>query len=387
MNEIELSKKLIAFETVTPQDNGITDFISNFLAKEVGFAEIIIKNFTDVNEKAKDTLNLYASLFKHTSKKNNFCFAGHLDVVPAGKEYLWKFPPFEPTIEDGVLYGRGASDMKTAVASFIIATKEFLNENQGFDKGNISILLTCDEEGNALNGTPKMLKFISEMGITLNHVLVGEPTSEETVGDTIKNGRRGSISFTLTIEGKQGHIAYPALAKNPIHELVKLASILSDYTLDEGCEGFLPSSLQIVKLSPEFGADNVIPASASCFFNIRFNSLHTGSSIKEKISEIIKQNTEFKFKLTSFLSGEAFLTVDEKFAIIVQKSIKEVAEVEAKLSTSGGTSDARFIKNYASVLELGMPSSTAHQIDESVKVSEITTLKNIYKKILHNYFT
>lgn len=386
MKEVELSKKLISFKTVTPEDAGIINFISNLLQKELNFKEVIIKKFTDANEKAKDTLNMYASLFKPTPESKNFCFAGHVDVVPEGKEYLWKFPPFEPTIEDGILYGRGASDMKTAIASFIIAVQEFLEERKNFNKGNISILLTCDEEGDAINGTQKMLKFIESINIKLNHVLVGEPTSEVKVGDVTKNGRRGSVSFTLTVEGKQGHIAYPHLATNPVHEVIKLAGVLSSLKLDEGAEGFLPSSLQIVRLSPEYGADNVIPNFSSCFFNIRFNSLHTGESLKKYITNIIQQNTNLKFKLNTVISGEAFLTKDEKFENIVKKSIKEITNINSHLSTSGGTSDARFIKNYANVLELGMLNKTAHQIDESVSTSDITTLKNIYKQILHNYF-
>lgn len=385
MNEIELSKKLISFKSVTPNDDGIIDFISTIIKNDLKFEEVIVKKFTDINEKAKDTFNIYASLFK-THKGNNFCFAGHLDVVPEGKEYLWKFPPFEPIVEDGILYGRGASDMKTAIASFVVALQEFLKENKEFNAGNISMLLTCDEEGDGINGTGKMLKYITEKNITLNHVLVGEPTSEEVVGDVIKNGRRGSAGFTLVIHGKQGHVAYPSLALNPVHELIRLANILTQLKLDDGNESFPASSLQIVKLSPEYGAENVIPESASCFFNIRFNNLFTGEKLKEKIVKIIEENTSFKFSLSCNISGEAFLNKDEEFESIVQSAIQKVCGIKPKLSTTGGTSDARFIVNYASVLECGIQNSTAHKIDENVNTSDITKLKNIYKQILYNYF-
>ena len=380
----ELAIKLISFNTISPNDDGIMDFIQNLLTK-IGFEYSIIKKFTDINEEAKDTLNLYSSLFKQNSGKN-LCFAGHVDVVPAGKEFLWKYPPFEPVIEDGVLYGRGASDMKSAIACFIIAVNEFLEENKNWNKGNISLLLTGDEEDNAINGTQKMLKEIDKLGIKLDAVLVGEPTSENTVGDTIKLGRRGSISFNLEVEGVQGHIAYPHLAKNPVHELAKIMHELANLKLDEGTENFSPSSLQIVKLNCENTASNVIPKTASCFFNIRFNNLHNGTDLARFIHNFIASKTNFNFKISNNISGEAFLTESGEFANCVKNAVLEVCNFEPKFSTSGGTSDARFIKDYAPVLELGVLNKTAHKIDENVPIQDMEKLKNIYKKILCNYF-
>jgi succinyl-diaminopimelate desuccinylase len=377
----ELAMKLISIKTVSPEDNGIMFFIEQIL-REIGFENIMIKKFSDIDNSAQDTLNLYASLKKDNTIKN-LCFAGHVDVVPAGKEYLWKFPPFEPTIEDGVLYGRGASDMKCAIASFIIAVKECLEED--LTKTNISLLLTGDEEANAINGTKKMLLEIAKQGVKLDGVIVGEPTSEEKLGDTIKIGRRGSISFNLEIEGVGGHIAYPHLAKNPVHEISKIVNLLCNLKLDEGNESFNPSSIQVVKLEVLNNAENVIPQTASCFFNIRFNNIHTSEKLKNYIEDFIKKNTDFKFRLKSRVSGEAFLTSKEELAHLTFNAVKDVCGFEPKFSTTGGTSDARFIKEYAPVVELGVLNKTAHKVDECVPLQDIIKLKDIYKKLIENW--
>jgi succinyl-diaminopimelate desuccinylase len=379
MTLTDLTKKLLSFKTITPKDEGIMCFIEDVL-QNINFKFFIIKEFTDTNEIAKNTLNLYASLFKGGIGKN-FTFAGHVDVVPAGDESLWKYPPFEPTIEDGVLYGRGVVDMKGAIAAFIIGAKEFLEENPNWNKGNISLLLTGDEESDAINGTQKMLKYITEQGIKLDAVLVGEPTSEENIGDTIKIGRRGSVSFTLEVMGIEGHIAYPNLALNPVHEMARLITKLADLKLDEGTAEFSSSSLQVVQISSPNKASNVIPKNATAFFNIRFNNLHTGNSLAEYINKFISQNTKFKFKLSHRINGEAFLNQNSELINIVKTST-----INSKLSTSGGTSDARFIKDYSQVVELGLLNKTAHKTDENATLEEIETLKNIYKKILYNFF-
>jgi succinyl-diaminopimelate desuccinylase len=384
MNSIELTKKLISFKSVTPEDDGIMKFISETL-QGLNFKKILVKSFSDINENAKDTLNLYASLFEETSG-NNLCFAGHVDVVPAGKEYLWKYGPFEPVVEDGILYGRGASDMKAAIAAFITAVSEFLEENKGFKKGNISFLLTGDEEGNAINGTAKMLKHINGLGIKIDDCIVGEPTSEVKIGDIIKIGRRGSISFNLTINGVGGHIAYPAFTKNPITELAKVIVALKAEKFDNGTEFFERSNLEVVKVLVENEATNVVPEAASCFFNIRFNNLHTSEALVKKVHEIISKATDFSFKISHYSSGESFLNEKAEIADVTLNAVKEICGFEASFSTSGGTSDARFIKNYAQVVELGMRNKTAHKIDENVGIEEIETLKNIYKKILYKYF-
>ena len=384
MNATELTKKLISFKTVSPEDNGVMEFVSGVL-KELNFEQILVKNFTDINEKAKDTLNLYASLFKEKRGKN-LCFAGHVDVVHEGKEYLWKYNPFEAVIEDGVLYGRGACDMKAAIGCFLAAVKEFLEENKGFNEGNISFLLTGDEESNAINGTQKMLKHIESLGIKIDDCIVGEPTSESTLGDTIKIGRRGSMACNLSITGVMGHIAYPQFAKNPITELAKVIVALKAEKLDEGNEFFAPSNLEVVKILVENNAENVIPESASCFFNIRFNNIHTSLKLYEKVNEIIKKTTDFNFKLSHSVSGESFINAKSNISNILFSAVKEVCGLESNFSTSGGTSDARFIKNYCNVAELGMLNKTAHKIDENVSVSEIETLTKIYKNAISKYF-
>jgi succinyl-diaminopimelate desuccinylase len=377
----DLAMKLISFKTVSPEDNGVMEFLEGIL-QDIGFKNILIQKFTDIDETAKDTLNMYASLHSDVNLKN-LCFAGHVDVVPAGKEYLWKFPPFEPAIEDGILYGRGASDMKCAIACFIFALKEALEE--GLVRGNISLLLTGDEEANAINGTKKMLYEITKRGIKMDAVIVGEPTSEERLGDVIKIGRRGSISFNLELEGVEGHIAYPHLAKNPVHEIGKLINLLSNLKLDDGNDFFAPSSLQVVKLEVANNAENVIPKTASCFFNIRFNNIHTPENLKKYIQDFIAKNTDFKFKLQVRISGDAFLTPKGEFADLVFNAVKEVCQFEPKFSTSGGTSDARFIKDYAPVVELGVLNKTAHKTDECVSIEDMIKLKDIYKKLIVNW--
>lgn len=397
MDALYLAKKLISFESVTPNDGGVLEFISNALT-EIGFEEVLVKEFSDINKKAKNTLNLYAQVFRTSSKSDdlgevlrgengrNLCFAGHVDVVPPGKEYLWRFSPFEPTVEDGILYGRGASDMKAAIACFIAATNLFLKENKGWNNGNISILLTADEEGDAINGTSKMLKYISSLGYKMDDVIVGEPTSEKTLADTIKIGRRGSISFNLEIIGVEGHIAYPHLAQNPITELAKVIVLLKGLKLDDGTEFFQSSNLEVVKIGPEENASNVIPGSATCFFNIRYNNLHKGEDLAKQIRDLIGGGCSMKFRLSYDISGESFLSEKTELADIAFKCARKIKGFDPNFSTSGGTSDARFIKDYTNVIELGMLNNTAHKIDECVKLADIEELTEIYKKIIETYF-
>lgn len=384
MEVLELAKKLIAFKTVTPENNGIMEFIQEFLLQN-SFETVIIKEFSDINPKAKNTFNLYASRFKNCKDKN-LCFAGHVDVVPEGKESLWKFPPFSPVIEDDILYGRGASDMKCAIAAFLYASFLFFKENPDFKGGNVSILLTGDEEDNGINGTIKMLKFLHKESVKIDDVILGEPTSEKLLGDTIKIGRRGSVSFFLEIFGIQGHIAYPDFAKNPIKSLSKVINALLSLRLDEGTPHFQSSNLEIIKVGPEQGANNIIPASATCFFNIRFNNIHTGASLVEKIRNLLQEVCDLKFKLTPYINGESFLNEKVALSSIAMEAVKEISGIDSKFSTSGGTSDARFIKEYARVIELGMLNATAHKVDENCPVADIISLSKIYNKILEKYF-
>jgi succinyl-diaminopimelate desuccinylase len=368
--EIELAKELIKFPSITPIDAGIIDFLVSYLTP-IGFkCEKLV--FGEVT-------NLYA---RFGEDDPNFCFAGHTDVVPAGDN--WTYDPFTPTIVDGMLYGRGASDMKAALAASIIATSEFI-QNNNF-KGSISFLITGDEEGPAKNGTAKVLEHLKEKGETLSACIVGEPTCAENFGDIIKYGRRGSISFSLTINGTQGHVAYPSLAENPINSLIKILAELKSHNLDDGNEDFDPSNLEITDITVGNKADNVIPAQAKAKINIRFNNLHTSESLTKFVENICEKYSK-NFILEAKHGAESF--INSKNSDVLKHLSKAVAVVTGNspsLSTTGGTSDARFIKDFCQVAEFGLLNKTAHHKDEHVAIADITTLKEIYLKFLKLYF-
>ena len=380
MNEIELTKSLINFQSVTPKNDGILDFLENQLSA-VGFNCKRYK-FSDTN--TPDVDNLYA---KYGKDNPNFCFGGHTDVVPVGDKLAWSFDPFEGIENNGKIYGRGSSDMKSAIAAFICAAKEFIDNNKF--KGSISLLITNDEEGPALNGTKKVLEKIYSEGEKIASCLVGEPTSPKNIGEMIKIGRRGSLMVTIKIIGKQGHVAYPQWNSNPIDPLNKIIYELNSLELDEGSNEFPPSNIEFVNIGSSEGATNVVPNNASGQLNIRFNTHHTSSSLNKMISEIVEKhtkNSDYEANIESYCTAEPFLTERGDFTNIIKKSVDEVTGRKSDFSTTGGTSDARFFKDYCEVVEFGLVGESAHQIDENVKVEDISTLKNIYKTILKNYF-
>ena len=376
ISELKLAKDLIRKPSITPKDAGAINLLAKNL-KSIGFNCKII-NFKNIK-------NLYAKLGKSSP---NFCYAGHTDVVPPGNVKKWTTNPFKPIVRNNKLIGRGANDMKASIACFVAAVSRFKNENKNF-KGSISLLITGDEEGIAVNGTKRLIKYLKRKREKINFCIVGEPTNPNKLGEMIKIGRRGSLTGRLTIIGSQGHVAYPHRANNPSNTLIKILKKIKDLKLDKGTKNFQPSNLEVTKINIDNHADNVIPGSADAVFNIRFNDKHTSSSLKSKLNKIFKAVTKAnksKFKITYEVSGEAFLTKPNKTTYMVQNIVKKVTGLKPKLSTSGGTSDARFIKNIAPCLEFGLVGKTMHKIDESVSVSDLKKLTKIYKNILVSYF-
>ena len=367
---ISLAQKLIQFPSITPIDAGIVDFLCNYLAPYGFVCQKLV--FGDVT-------NLYA---RYGESEPNFCFAGHTDVVPTGDN--WSINPFAAIIKNGMLYGRGASDMKAALAAFMTASLEFI-ENNKF-KGSISFLITGDEEGIAENGTVKVLEYLKQNNETLSACIVGEPTCSNIFGDIVKYGRRGSISFKLTVIGKQGHVAYPELADNPIDALIKILSDLKSHVLDNGNEDFDPSNLEITDVTVGNSTGNVIPGKARATFNIRFNNLHSADSLKKLVQDICDKHSK-NFILEEKYGAESFVNPkDSKVIKSLSDAINKVVGFQPVLSTTGGTSDARFIKNFCQVAEFGLINKTAHHVDEHVSCSDIDKLKAVYLEFLKQYF-
>ena len=376
ISELKLAKDLIRKPSITPKDAGAINLLAKNL-RSIGFKCRII-NFKNIK-------NLYAKLGKSSP---NFCYAGHTDVVPPGNIKNWTTNPFKPIVRNNKLIGRGANDMKASIACFVAAVSRFKNENKNF-KGSISLLITGDEEGIAVNGTKRLIKYLKRKREKINFCIVGEPTNPNKLGEMIKIGRRGSLTGRLTIIGSQGHVAYPHRANNPSSTLIKILKKIKDLKLDKGTKNFQPSNLEVTKINIDNHADNVIPGSAEAVFNIRFNDKHSSSSLKSKLNKIFKAVTKAnksRFKITYEVSGEAFLTKPNKTTYMVQNIVKKVTGLKPKLSTSGGTSDARFIKNIAPCLEFGLVGKTMHKIDESVSVSDLKKLTKIYENILVSYF-
>lgn len=367
---LALAQALIRRPSVTPADAGALDVLEAVL-KELGFATHRLP-FGDVD-------NLYARL---GSEAPHFCFAGHTDVVPAGEG--WNTDPFAATVQDGLLYGRGAADMKSAIAAFVAAVSR-----TGAPKGSISLLITGDEEGAAINGTVKMLGWLKARGEKIDHCVVGEPTSVARAGDTLKIGRRGSINFRLAVTGVQGHVGYPHKAKNPIPALAELVTQLATHKLDKGTEHFDPSTLAFTTLDVGNPTTNVIPGEARAGFNIRFNDRHTPDSlinwVKDRAQQVAQQSG-CEITVTSQTSGVSFLTAPGKFTQLVSDTVAGITGQAPILSTSGGTSDARFIKDICPVVELGLAGATMHKADECVPVDEIAALTDIYAALLAAYF-
>jgi|TARA_A100001015_G_scaffold150161_1_gene166564 succinyl-diaminopimelate desuccinylase len=381
INELQLAKELIKFPTVTPIDAGIMKFLEKKL-KTLGFKTKILE-FKEKN--SKPVKNLYARL---GNKGPNFCYAGHLDVVPAGNLKDWTVNPFKPSIKKGFLIGRGANDMKSSVAAFVSAVSNFISKGRKFN-GSISLLITGDEEGVAINGTKKVVEYLRKKKEKIDFCLVGEPTNPNKLGEMIKIGRRGSMTGKLTIIGIQGHVAYPDRANNPSTALVQILKELKEIKFDNGTKDFQPTNLEITKINIDNFADNVIPGSANAKFNIRFNNKHSSNSIKKKIDKIIKRiskKNKSKFNIDYSVSGEAFLTKPNDTTYMIRDEIKKITKIKPKLSTTGGTSDARFIRKIAPCLEFGLVGKTMHKVDEAVSLSDLKKLTLIYSNILKNYF-
>ena len=381
INELQLAKELIRFPSVTPVDAGVMSFLEKKL-KQLGFKTKVLE-FREKN--SKPVKNLYARL---GNKSPNFCYAGHLDVVPAGNLKDWTVNPFKPSIKKGHLIGRGANDMKSSIAAFVAAISNFI-ENYSDFKGSISLLITGDEEGVAINGTKKVVKYLKKRKEKIDFCLVGEPTNPSKLGEMIKIGRRGSMNGRLTITGVQGHVAYPHRANNPSTALVQILKEIKDIKFDQGTKDFQATNLEITKININNTADNVIPGFATATFNIRFNNKHSSTSLKSKVNKVIKKisaKNKSKYKIEYSVSGEAFLTNPNKTTFMIQDIIKKITKIKPKLSTTGGTSDARFIRNIAPCLEFGLVGKTMHKVDEAVSLSDLKKLTLIYLNILKNYF-
>ena len=380
-NEIELAKELIKFPSITPVDAGVMKFLEKNL-KKLGFETKIIE-FKEKN--FKPVKNLYARI---GNKGPNFCYAGHLDVVPPGNIKDWTINPFKPSIKKGHLIGRGANDMKSSIAAFVSAVSIFINKNNKF-KGSISLLITGDEEGDAINGTKKVVDYLKKKKEKINFCLVGEPTNPNRLGEMIKIGRRGSLTGKLTIHGVQGHVAYPHRAKNPSTIMVNVLKELKDIKFDKGTKDFQPTNLEVTRININNNADNVIPGSAEATFNIRFNNIHSSNSIKKRLNKIfrkISKKSKSNYKVEYRVSGEAFLTKPNTTTFMIQNIIKKITKIKPKLSTTGGTSDLRFIRKLSPGLEFGLVGKTMHKVDEAVSIADLKKLTKIYSEILINYF-
>ena len=381
LNELQLAKELIKFPSITPVDAGVMNFLEKKL-KKLGFKTKILE-FKEKNY--KPVKNLYARL---GTKGPNFCYAGHLDVVPPGNFKDWTINPFKPSIKKGHLIGRGANDMKSSIASFVSAVSKFLNKNKKFN-GSISLLITGDEEGDAVNGTKKVVEYLKKKKEKIDFCLVGEPTNPNYLGEMIKIGRRGSITGKLKIIGEMTHVAYPHRGNNPSTTLVKILNEIKNYRFDKGNKHFQPTNLEVTKIIINNNADNVIPGIAEASFNIRFNNIHSSLSIKTKLNKIfskICKKNKSKYEIKYKVSGEAFLSKPDKTTFMIQKIIKKLTKIKPKLSTTGGTSDLRFIRKISPGLEFGLVGKTMHKVDEAVSLKDLRNLTKIYQNILQDFF-
>jgi len=376
---LELARALIRCESVTPADGGALDTLQAAL-ESLGFRCWRLP-FSEPG--TPDVDNLYARLGEGAP---NFCFAGHTDVVPVGDADAWTQPPFAAEVVDGRLQGRGAADMKGAIAAFVAGTARYLEASGSAPSGSISLLITGDEEGPSINGTRKVLGWMAENGETLDACIVGEPTNPEALGDMVKIGRRGSLNAKLTVSGTQGHAAYPHLADNPVPRLIAMLHWISTAILDEGTDHFQPSNIEVTSVDVGNPATNVIPAEARALFNIRFNDLHTSDSLINWLREGL-DTVGGDYTLSTHVTGEAFLTPPGPFSEMIVESVRDATGRTPELSTTGGTSDARFIKDYCPVAEFGLAGKTMHKVDEGVPVSDLEALAEIYRGILARYFT
>lgn len=377
-NPVYVLQELIKRPSVTPNEAGVLDLVQE-ITENLGFTTQRIE-FQDPD--SYDVENLYGSI--GTGKPHLVC-TGHLDVVPTDHEELWKYPPFSATIADGQLYGRGAVDMKGGVACMLAAIARYVEKKPEF--GKISIALTCDEEGLSINGFRKLTKWAQETQQNWDAAINAEPTNPDKVGTTIKVGRRGSLSGNLTVFGTAGHVAYPHLSQNPVPILLELTQKLLNSPLDNGTANFAPSNLEITSIDVGNTARNVIPAQATAQFNIRFNDSWSSDTLKAEIQNRLNTNNDYRYELEWVpYPAEAFSTSNPQLFELMAESIKDVTNITAKASTDGGSSDARFIKDYCPVVEFGLVGATMHQVDERVDLTDLETLTCIFEKFLEKYF-
>ncbi len=380
---VELTRALIACESITPHEGGALGVLESVLS-QAGF---ICHRLPFSAPGTPDIDNLYA---RTGDGAPHLMFAGHTDVVPAGDLTAWKHPPFAGVVENGVLYGRGTSDMKGGIGCFVAAALSFLDERGGKPPGTISFLITGDEEGPAINGTKKVLDWMRAHGERPDHCLLGEPSSPDMLGQAIKIGRRGSLNAMLTISGKQGHVAYPTRALNPVPVMASVLAALKAEPLDSGSAHFEASNLEVTSVDVGNPTDNVIPAKITARFNIRFNDNHSAESLKRALEDRIArvvEGTGATHELAFYLSGESFVTDGGPLVELLRSSVYDVLGVTPELSTSGGTSDARFIKDVCPVVEFGLTAATIHQVDEHAPVADLENLTAIYRRFLDRYFS
>jgi len=383
LDTLELTRALIRCPSVTPAEAGSLDLLQGVLG-DLGFA---CHRLPFAEDDSPEVDNLYARL---GDSGPNLCFAGHTDVVPVGDPADWSVDPFAAEVRDGTLYGRGAVDMKGSIAAYIAALSGFLAEG-GKPKGSLSLLITCDEEGDAINGTRKVLRWMREHGETLDACLVGEPTSNQRLGDMVKIGRRGSMNIVLSVAGTQGHTAYPHLADNPMHHMARMLAALVTESLDQGNAYFPPSSLQITSVDVGNPATNVIPAKATARVNLRFNDLYSSETVEQwlrrHLDSAIDQTDGATYEMAVRVSGESFLCPPGPWSDLVSAAVAEVTGQSPELGTTGGTSDARFIKDHCAIAELGLLNATAHKVDEHVSLDDLTRLTAIYRALLERHAT
>ncbi|WP_163937279.1 succinyl-diaminopimelate desuccinylase [Paraferrimonas sp. SM1919] len=366
---LDLTIDLISRKSVTPVDEGCQPLMAKRL-EAVGF--------TNEEMVFEDTTNMWA---RRGTEAPVFCFAGHTDVVPSGDESAWTFPPFEPTIKDGYLYGRGAADMKGSLAAMVVATERFVN-NHPDHKGSIAFLITSDEEGPFINGTTRVIDTLEARNEKITWALVGEPSSTLQVGDVVKNGRRGSLTGNLTVKGIQGHVAYPHLAKNPVHECALALAEMANEHWDEGNKFFPATSFQIANINAGTGASNVIPGTCEVQFNFRYSTESTAEGLIERVIAILDKH-QLDYDINWVFNGLPFLTGEGHLLSSTVEAIKEVTGVDCDPQTTGGTSDGRFIApTGAQVIELGPVNATIHKVDECVKVDDLELLAQCYERLL-----
>lgn len=374
---VEIAKKLIQFPSVTPEDKGCQDYLKSIL-KSLGF-EIFDLPF----EGRGGTYSVENFFARKGISSPHICFAGHTDVVPAGDESAWSVPPFAGEVKDGKLIGRGSSDMKGQIAAFVAATQNYLSENPDF-KGSISFLITGDEEAEAINGTERVLEWMAENNHIPDVCLVGEPSNPDHMGQEVKIGRRGSLSGTLTVQGVQGHVAYPERAKNPLPTLISLVHALQNAIFDKGSAHFQPTNLEVTSVDVGNPSVNVIPARGTAKFNIRYSDRWNRQTLEEKIRQVLDDvDTHYDLKLTK--GAECFLTAPGEWTSLVSSVVEKVTWHKPLQSTGGGTSDARFVAKYCPVVEVGMINNTIHKVDEHCLLADLEQCTKIYHEILKSY--